>query len=405
MTAISFSGLFLVAALAFCAPLLVLAAPRLRIPSAVVEILAGVVIGPSLLGWVHLDLPIRVLSMLGLAFLLLLAGLEIDFDRLRGRPLQLAAMGLLASIVIALAVGFAIGATGLVRAPLFLAIVLLATSLGLVVPVLQDARESSTRFGQRVIAGASMADFAAIIFLSLVFSAQASSPASRAILLIGFAASAALLAITILRTERLSWLSRVFVRLQDTTAQIRVRGSVLLLIGLVALAARFGVELLLASFMAGVVLTLVDRDREMTHPNFRLKLDAIGFGFLIPVFFIASGVSLDFRSLLDTPLTAAKIPLFLLALLAVRGLPAVLYLRSLGRRQAIAAGLLQATSLPFIVAATQIGLALRLLLPSTAVALVAAGVASVLFFPPAALALLSGARPTSSSERPSERPC
>jgi Kef-type K+ transport system membrane component KefB len=133
----------------------------------------------------------------------------------------------------------------------------------------------------------------------------------------------------------------------------------------------------------------------MTHPNFRLKLEAIGFGFLIPIFFIASGISLDLRALFTSPSAALKVPLFLAALLIVRGLPALLYVPLAGRTAASAAALLQATSLPFIVAATALGLLLKLVVPSTAAALVAAGVLSVLFFPPAALALLRRQAPAS----------
>jgi Kef-type K+ transport system membrane component KefB len=159
---------------------------------------------------------------------------------------------------------------------------------------------------------------------------------------------------------------------------------VLLLVGLVALASRFGVELLLASFMAGAVLSLVDRDQMATHPQFQTKLQALGYGFLIPVFFVSSGLQFDLAAL-TSPTSLVKVPLFLAALLAVRGLPALLNMRSVGRRRALASGLLLATSLPFIVAATQIGLALKVIQPSTGAALVAAGLVSVIAFPVLAL--------------------
>jgi Kef-type K+ transport system membrane component KefB len=395
MATISFSNLVVVAAVAFLAPLLLGLAPRLRLPAVVVEIVAGIVLGPSVLGWVHVDLLVGALSILGLAFLLFLAGLEIDVDRLVGSSLRLAGLGFALSLGLGAAAGLGAWSLGLVRAPLFLAITLSATSLGLVVPVLKDARQADTRFGQLVIAAASLADFGAVILLSLFFSRESGSPAVKVLLLAGFAASAGLLALTILRAERLRALSAVLVRLQDTTAQIRVRGAVLLLVALVALAARFGVELLLAAFLAGAVLTLVDRD-QMSHPQLNTKLQALGYGFLIPVFFVASGIQFDLRALASAD-SLAKVPLFVAALLAVRGLPALLYLRTLGRTQALAAGLLQATSLPFIVAATQIGLALGVVQRSTAAALVAAGLVSVVAFPVLALALLRPGRPPGST--------
>jgi Kef-type K+ transport system membrane component KefB len=373
-----------VAAVAFLAPLLLGLAPRLRVPSVVLEIVAGILLGP-LLGWVHVDQAVQVLSMLGLAFLLFLAGLEIDFDQLRGPALRVAGLGLFMSLGIGVVVGFGAYAAGLVTAPLFLAITLLATSLGLVVAVLKDAGQTETRFGQQVIVGASLAEFCAVILLSLFFSREAGSPGVKVALLIGFVVSVVMLGLTVARAERLAWLSQALVRLQDTTAQIRVRGSVLLLIGLVALASRFGVELLLASFMAGAVLSLVDRDQMATHPQFQTKLQALGYGFLIPVFFVSSGLQFDLAALTN-PASLVKVPIFLAALLAVRGLPAILYVRAVGRQRALASGLLLATSLPFIVAASQIGLALKVIQPSTGAALVAAGLVSVVAFPVLALA-------------------
>jgi Kef-type K+ transport system membrane component KefB len=388
---ISFTQLLAVAVVAFLAPLLLGLAPRLRLPAVVLEILAGIVLGP-LLHWVHVDLTIQVLSMLGLAFLLFLAGLEIDFGQLRGPSLRLAAIALMLSLVIGILVGVGAYAAGLVKAPVYLAIVLLATSLGLVVPVLKDAGQAETRFGQLVIASASLADFGAVILLSLFFSREAGAPGVKVALLASFVVSVGMLGFAIARAERFSWLTRVLLRLQDTTAQIRVRGAVLLLVALAALSARFGVELLLAAFMAGALLSLIDRDQMSTHPQFQTKLQALGYGFLIPVFFVSSGLQFDLASLAN-PASLAKVPIFVVALLAVRGLPAVLYAGSFGRPQAVAAGLLQATSLPFIVAATQIGLALKVIQPSTGAALVAAGLVSVVFFPALALSIVRRAAP------------
>src|SRR5207244_6682372 len=176
----------------------------------------------------------------------------------------------------------------------------------------------------------------------------------------------------------------------DTTAEIRVRIAVLLLIAFVAMAERLGLETILGAFIAGELLNLVDKDTS-THPNFRLKLEAIGYGFLVPVFFVTSGLRFDLGALLDSPSAFARVPLFLLALLVVRGVPALLYSRTVGRREAVAAALLQATSLPFIVTATQIGVILHKIRPVTGAALVSAGLLSVVVFPPIALGLLRGA--------------
>jgi len=183
---VSFSGLVIVAAVAFAAPLLVGLFPTVRLPAVVLEIVAGIVIGPAGLTWVKPDLPIDVLSLIGLAFLLFLAGLEVEVDRLRGRLLKLAGAGFVASFVLALAVGLVMKAAGQVRSPLLIAIVLVATSLGLVIPVLKDADELATQFGQLVVAGSTIADFGAVIMLSLFFSGAASGLGTKLILLGGF---------------------------------------------------------------------------------------------------------------------------------------------------------------------------------------------------------------------------
>jgi Kef-type K+ transport system membrane component KefB len=390
MPEISFSGLVIVAAVAFAAPLMLGLFPRVRLPAVVLEIVLGIVIGPSVLGWVEPDLAIRVLALLGLAFLLLLAGLEVDLERLRGRLLRLAGSGFAASIVLAAAIGAALQATGQVRSAGFVGIVLLATSLGLVVPVLKDAGLVESEFGQLVVAGGTVADFGAVILLSLFYSRESTGTGTRVVLLGAFVLLLTVIGFVVGRAGRSMRLSAVLLRLQDTTAQIRVRGAVVLLVGFVALAERFGLETILGAFMAGVILRLVDRDAMMTHPNFRVKLEGIGYGFLIPVFFVSSGVSFDGGALFSSASTILRVPLFLAALLVVRGLPALAYRGVASSRRVAAAGLLQATSLPFIVAATQIGMDIGTITQATGAAFVAAGLLSVLIFPIVAVTLLKG---------------
>ena len=385
---IDLSGLVVVAAVAFSAPLVLGLAPTLRLPAVVLEILAGIAVGPSVLGWVELDGTLEVLALVGLAFLLFLSGLEIDFRRLQGRPLRLTAAGFVLSFGLALAVALGLGALGQVDTPLLVAIILVATSLGVVVPVLKDAGRASSALGQLVIAAASIADFGAVILLSLFFSREAASTTTKLVLLGGFALVVGAFVVAIVGAKRSRRLAQVLLRLQDTTAQIRVRGAFLLLVAFVALAERFGLEVILGAFLAGAVLSLVDRDREMTHPAFRSKLEAVGFGVFIPVFFVTSGIAFDLDALVASASTLARVPLFLAALLVVRALPALLYRPLLSSRDVAVAGLLQATSLPFIVAASMIGIELGLLDEATGAALVAAGLLSVLLLPLVALTLL-----------------
>ena len=387
-----FTNLLIVAAIAFTAPLLLALAPKLRFPAVVVEILAGILVGPEVLDWVEIDEPIRVLSILGLAFLLFLAGLEIDYEKLRGRLATNATLSFLVSFAIAIVIGVVLKATGTVHSSLFIAIVLSATSLGVVVPVLKDAGRSESEFGQLVIAAASIADFATIILLSIFFSEEASSTASTLLLLGALVALAVLIGLALAGIERLKSLRAAIVRLQDTTAEIRVRGAFLLLVGLTALATELGLEVILGAFIAGAILKLVGGADLRHHPEFSAKLQAVGYGVFIPVFFVAVGIAYDLGALSELS-TLAQIPIFVAALLLARGLPALLYRGSVTRNEIGVAALLQATSLPFIVAATAIGIDLGAIEPGTAAAFIAAGLISVIVFPAAALSLLGGRKP------------
>jgi Kef-type K+ transport system membrane component KefB len=405
MPDVEFTNLFAVALIALLAPLLLGLAPRLRIPAVVLEIVAGIVIGPHGLGLVEVDLPLQIVSLLGLGFLLFLAGLEIDVHRLRGTVLRLAVLGYVVTLGLGIAAGVAFSAAGWVHSALLVAVTLSATSLGLVVPVLKDAGKADGEVGQFTIAAASVADFAAVLVLSLVFSTEGGSAGERLVMVGLFALLVVVVGLVVATAGRSQRIGTVLVRLQDTTAEIRVRAAVVLLVAFVALAEQFGLETILGAFLAGAVVGLVDRDSS-SHPRFRIKLEALGYGFLIPVFFVTSGLRLDLRGLVDDPAALARVPLFLLALLVVRGVPALLAARTLGRRFTVAAGLLQATSLPFIVTATQIGVVTGLMAPVTAAALVCAGLLSVLVFPAVALVLLrqpASDRPDREAPRPASR--
>jgi len=267
------------------------------------------------------------------------------------------------------------------------AIILSATSLGVLVPVLKDAGEISSSFGQLIIAAASIADFGAIILLSVFFSGEGGTGST--LLLLGCLVALCLVVYMVVRgAERSMRIRDDLLRLQDTTAQIRIRAAFVLFIGFAAVAETLGLEAILGAFMAGAILSLVDQDRSMTHPEFRRKLESIGFGFFIPVFFVTSGVRFDLDALTASTSNLLMVPIFLAALVAARGLPALLYRRTLGTRRAAIAGLMQATSLPFIVAATAIGADLGLIDAAESAALIGAGLLSVLLFPLSGLVLL-----------------
>ena len=374
-------NLTLVLIAGFVAPMAHHAIRRSKVPAVVIEIVIGMVIGPDVLGWVKADDTVRVVSTIGLSVLLYLAGNEIDVRSLRGRIGRQALIGFGGTLVLAYAAGTLLDVAGIVHEPLLVAVILTATSLGIVAPVLKDSMQSSTPIGQFVLAGAAIGDGAAIVLLSLLFSKDTTSASTRAVLLGSFVLFIACFAwIGSRRTMKMP-LGMILTKLQDTNAQIRVRGTMVIVLAFAVLADKLGLEAILGAFVAGVLIHALDGNAEVTHPLLKVKLDAIAFGFLVPVFFVTSGVTFDLSALLDDPAKLAPVPIFVVALLVVRGLPVLAFHRTLGLRGSISSGLLLATSLPFIVAATQIGVAAGTLTPAVAAAMVAAGLVSALVFP------------------------
>jgi Kef-type K+ transport system membrane component KefB len=388
---VSFDGVLLVMVVAVAIPLLLALVPKLPVPPAVVEILAGIVLGPAALGLVGPDDEvIRVASKLGVAFLLFLAGLELDFDIIRGHPLKLGLESFALSIALGLIVAIPLGITDVIVDPLFIAIILTATSLGIVIPVLKDAGQLDTEFGHYVVVGCSIAEFGSIVLLSLFFSGEGSAdPVVTVMKLVVLVLSVLVTALLAARAARSEKLSAALFKLQDSSSQIRIRVAVLLLLALLVITDDLGLDAVLGAFMAGALLSvLTDPEKDEDFGHFRRKLDALGFGFFIPVFFVSTGIAFPVHELFANASTALRIPLFLGLLLVVRGIPAVLFRRDISRTKVFASALMQSTSLSFIVVATTLGVTIGEVRPINAASLVAAGMISVLVFPALALALL-----------------
>jgi Kef-type K+ transport system membrane component KefB len=373
---------------ATAAPLLVDLLPLPKVPPIVSEIVAGILIGPVVLDLVDNTAPLAVFSSIGLVFLFFLAGLEIAFDARDDRHLALVGLAFGVSLGLALVVALLFDAVELVGAPLLVAIILAATSFGIVVAVLKDAGQTGTPFGQLVIAGASIADFATVILLSLFFSSSGASFETTLVLLLLFLGVVVVVGLVLAGARGSARLKATVARLHRTSAQISVRIAFLLLVLLVYMSEEFGLEVVLGAFLAGAMVSLLDREKAVRDTGLTEKLEGIGFGVFIPIFFVASGVSLDLDSMVSSFDTIVLVPLTVIALLVVRGVPALIYGRFVPRRQALSAGLLQATSLSFVVAATQIGVEIGKLEPAAAAGLVTGGVISVLIFPALALRLL-----------------
>ena len=401
MDKVSLVNLLGVAVIAFLVPFTLGFFPKLRIPSIVLELLAGYVFGPAVLGWIKPGPVVVIISTIGVAFLLFLAGMEIDLGALRGAPLKLGALGFLLSFAIAVALTIPLGMAHVVLTPLLIAIALSATSVGIIIPVLRDTGQLDSPTGTFTVAGASVAEFATIALLGVFFSGPGTSSIVEALLLAVLAILAVLFLLGLSRLWRWEPGRAVTSRLDDTSSQVRVRFAVMILLGSAVVASAFGFESILGTFLAGAVLAIIIRG-DRFEESFRHKLEAVGFGFFVPAFFVTSGMKLDLSSI-NSISAVSRVALLLLMLLLIRGLPALLYRSHLTRRETLAAALLQSTNLSFIVVAVAVGQEIGRIKPVTGSALVLAGLLSAVLFPAAAQVLLGGRAQTATPDDEVER--
>lgn len=394
------SSLLVVAAVAVAAPIVADYLPGVRVPVVVLELVLGIVVGPQVLELAKTGGIVDTLATFGLAFLFFLAGLEINFDRVRGRPLELGTVGWLASATLGFGIAAILQSEGKVISTLVIGLCLVTTSLGTLVPILKDAGLLETRFGTYVVGVGTIGEFGPIILVSLLLGVDR---AGKAALLLGVFTAIALAAAVLALRWRPTRIILLIERTMRQSAQLAVRLSWLVLVLLLYITARFGLDVILGAFAAGLVVGLVAQGH-LGDP-LRTRLDAIGYGVFVPIFFVTSGMKLDVDALFEHTSTAVRLPVFLVLFLLVRGLPALLYSRDLPRSDLLPLGLLSATALPLIVAVTAIALDTDRIKPENAAALIGAGMLSVLIFPMAALALRrrtaeSGAIPASQPTPP-----
>lgn len=369
-----FSSLLVIAAIAAFVPLIV-GLLRLKVAEVVLLLGAGILFGPQVLGWITVDDSIGLLSDLGLGLLFFLAGMELEARAVRGESGRLAATGWFLSLVVASAAALLMTATGRIHDTVGVAIALTSTALGTLLPILRDRGELNTRFGTLFMGAGAWGEFGPIIAISVLLGTQSSFIAILS--LIGFGVLALILATLPARLAG-DRVRGVLDRGHHTTSQTALRFTMLLLILLLALADDFGLDVVLGAFIAGIIV------RRFSPPSaestLQVRIEAIGFGFLIPLFFVVSGANLDIRSIIENPIPMLR---FFLYILLARGLVQyLLYRRALpDRRERARFSLLVATGLPMIVAVTTIEVEAGVMIPSNAAALVGAGALTVLVFP------------------------
>jgi Kef-type K+ transport system membrane component KefB len=373
-------SLVVIAIVAALAPFVVAVLPGNRVPQVVVLIVGGVLIGPQMLGLAETE-SIGLFSNVGLGFVFLLAGYELDPKLFRERYGRLALAAWAMTTILALAVVGTLEAIGFVHAFAPVAIALTTTALGTLLPILRDNGMLSGNFGRHVIAAGATGEFLPIVAVAIFLGTTGRLAAILSLVTVGGIAVVLTLVPRLIRGRQAE---RILLAGEHATSQTTLRWTVVLLLALLALAARFGLDIVLGAFVAGLVL------RQWAPGDVRSledKLDAVGYGFFIPIFFVSSGMALDVHSIAEAPL---RLLVLFLLLLVVRGLPALLvYRRALSPNERTQMVFITATTLPLLVALAHIGLESGTMIAENAAALVGAGVLSVLVFPAVAVAVRS----------------
>jgi Kef-type K+ transport system membrane component KefB len=378
------SELLLITFVAMLAPLLAELPRNFRLPVVVLEVILGILIGPHGLNLASPSGMTGTLGELGLTFLLFMVGLEIDFDKIRGRPLSLAVGGWFLSLFVAMVCMFFFNVIGLIQAPPLLAAVALSTTaLGVLAPILRDREELDSPFGTYMVAAAVAGEFGPLMIISLLL-IPTHDTFLHGLFMVTFIIIA-LVAANVALNARSSRLIEIMARTMQSSGQLPVRICILLQILFVALAAQFGLNIVMGAFAAGMVAGLVIKGKE--GEMLRQKLDAIGYGFLIPIFFIVAGMNFDVSALWSAPLAPVQVALLSGLLVLVRGIPLVLYKKELAPEEKLPFALYSATGLPLIVIISEIGVSSGLMPPDRAAILVSAGMLSVLLFPVLAVKL------------------
>jgi Kef-type K+ transport system membrane component KefB len=370
-----------VAVVAALTPLVVAVLPGPRIPQVVIFLFGGILIGPHVLGLAETS-AIQLLANIGLGFLFLLAGYELDPALLRQRPGELAMLGWVVSALIALGVAGALTAAGYIKDTVPVALALTTTALGTLLPILRDNNMLGGQFGRYIFAAGAVGELFPILIIAVFLTKRGHFVALASVALVG------LLAIVLSAVPwlaRSSAVQRIIREGQDATGQTTLRWAMVLLFVLLAFAARFGLDVVLGALLAGIVLRAWTRRLNMDVSSLEHKFDAVGYGIFIPIFFISSGMTLDLKAIAEDPL---RLILFFLMLLIVRGLPSLLvYRRALPTRQRVEMTFITATTLPLLIALADIGQQDGVMLPATSAALVGAGVLAVLVYPLIAVSL------------------
>jgi len=388
----SFAPLLVVVALAALVPLVLGRLKVLSVPVIVGEILAGIAFGESGLGLIRESDYLTFLANLGFVYLMFLAGLEINFGGLRkggavgdvrrggklANPFVLGFSVFAGTVLLAFLVSLLLGGAGLIENPFIMSLILSTTSVGVVVPALKDAGIIARPFGQGVLLSALIADFSTLLLITAALAA-AGEGLSPKLLLIGALFVAFLGVWRVGEGLRRGRWRGIVQTPRAMSAEVLVRLTFALVIFFVVLSEWVGAEVILGAFLAGAAVSLISHHQSRV---FEEKLGAIGFGFLVPIFFIHTGANFDLARIIGSPEGLVLVPILLLAAYAVKLLPTtLLFGRVYGLRAGLSAGVLLSSRLSLIIAAAAIGAQVGAVSDTVAAAAVLVAVVTCTFSP------------------------
>ena len=389
--------IFVIFVIAVAAPLLAQTRLGSRVPVVVIEVLLGVLIGPHVLQLIDNNDFLATMRSIGMAAVMFMAGMEIDFNRIQGKPLSFAVRGWFSSVVLAGVVVAVLHVIPDVQAPMMVVIALTTTGLGTLLPILRDSGQLEAPFGRMMLAAGTLGEVGPIVAASLALSSRYSTWQEFLFLLVflGLVALAAAIGVGARPPKVIALLSRTM----HASTQLPVRLSLMILGGLILIANEFGFEAVFGAFAAGMIVGLATRGPD--GEAFRLKIDAVGFGWFAPFFYVGTGIAFDVGALTRDVPTMLLLPTFLALFLLVRGLPVLLYRRDLAKGELLPFALsTSVTSLGLVVVITHVGLQTNHISPDIARALVGAALLSLLVFPTLSRILLSRAQAVASPIHP-----
>jgi len=341
----SFFSLMIIAFLAFFVPM-VLERRKIPLPLVVAEILVGIIFGKSGFNLIREDIWIEFMSTLGFAYLMFSSGLEIDFTSGSKKNLFLGSAVFILTLGVSYLLSLFMVSIGLVSDPVILVLILATTSLGVVTPVLKEKGLFEKDLGQAILTTALIADFVTVFLITIYFAVAVGHHENQwfwvLLLFVAFF-------IVLQLFKRLSQ-SKLISELRGGISQIEVRGSFFLILFFVALSEVLGSEIILGAFLAGVMVSLLlKKDAGEVYE----KLDAIGYGFLIPIFFIMVGVRFDIRDILSVN-ALLLVPIILILMYLVKIIPSLIYTFFFGVKHAVASGVILSARLSLIIATSTI---------------------------------------------------